>query len=250
MHQLKISILLTSLLMTGCASLGSKNVSMEHASYKELISQEFSDELWIPVNNDGGPEINIFATGKANAPKDSLSKYCARDGGVFSHIYTDKNVSSKHKKVKSITGVFSCNKNNNIIWMAQIDAKNEGYNGGNPGYVFKVKDYSVVEYQSNISREKARVASLEQAKIKLKNDFISQTTAQKSKGDSICSWDNKFGYVEDISNDKIKILIKGKITRSQKGFFFNGIKQQVNRSKQEELIWDKSANWGGCGFII
>ncbi|WP_371185239.1 hypothetical protein [Thalassotalea maritima] len=41
-------------------------------------------------------------------------------------------------------------------------------------------------------------------------------------GQGICSYDNKMGFVEQLSGDRVKVMWKGKLVKSSAGYFFGG----------------------------
>jgi len=80
-----------------------------------------------------------------------------------------------------------------------------------------------------------------------------------SRGDKVCTFDNYYGFVEDIANEKMKIMWKGKVDKDVKGFFFGNIseydadykiKERINFKtlKVEDVTWEPKIIVAKCPF--
>lgn len=84
---------------------------------------------------------------------------------------------------------------------------------------------------------------------RLKRLFASSASRSKAVGDAICSADNRYGYVERISGEKIQIRVEAK-ARSADYYFFDPLRSNRIRSTQDgRIIWDNSSNWGICSWL-
>ncbi len=211
-----------------------------------MIAAEFQDDLWIPVFEN---KINPFARDEAYAPIKSLKAFCERIQGRLTQIKTDANVSSYHPEVRKLSGLFACTKDDGkTAWMVNVDAIN--HIGGlqqSQGYMFRVREHGIETFNNENEQRRLAVVSAIQTAKSHRNRFLKQTKTVKSRGDQICSWENKFGYVEDVAGNKIRILVKGMV-RAKQGFFFELTQHRFLPAKIEEHIWDDSSNWGSCNF--
>lgn len=116
---------------------------------------------------------------------------------------------------------------------------------------------------------------------------VASSAANKSVGTSVCSPDNRMGYVEQVAGDKLKILIKGRAVAKRDAVYGHGNplgpfkvdtqglpfdlsvgRQGINLELpildpyylfkphstirigggQGDLIWDDGRQWGTCGW--
>lgn len=244
---IRLSFFLVLIILSGCGVFGHK-YSMEHVSYKELISEDFNEDLWIPIEVS---KINPFARGKAEAPREAFLAYCKRDGGTLRQVEVDRDLSRGRKEVKELTGTFQCRDDNSgaIVWMVEIDAR--PHVGGlqvSGGYLFRVKDLDVTSYNREVVKQKMANSQAELATMLKRERFLTKASAPKSKGERVCTWRNVYGYVEDVANDKLKVLIKGAVRTSIPGFFFTERAAKFYAEAKNEYLWDDSKNWAVCDF--
>ncbi|MBA6385041.1 hypothetical protein H4J45_16570 [Colwellia sp. BRX10-6] len=80
-----------------------------------------------------------------------------------------------------------------------------------------------------------------------------------SRGAKVCSFDNYYGFVEDIANDKVKVMWKGKVHEKVNGYFFGKINNydidskvlyQINFETKpvNDLTWTSISNIAKCPF--
>jgi len=81
---------------------------------------------------------------------------------------------------------------------------------------------------------------------------------QMSRGDQICSYTgNKFGFIEEIAEDNIKVLWKGKIANQLSGFYFGNMPKsamsgsrlgiyQYSFDKLSEVSWVSKDKIASC----
>ncbi len=96
--------------------------------------------------------------------------------------------------------------------------------------------------RANKLREEKQ-AQLKIAQKKFKNG---QKTAL-IVGQKICSIQNQMGYVENISTNKIKILLLGKAYNEHDFALFSNKKISMQNA-QRAYIWDDSMKWSKCNF--
>ena len=240
--------LLGAVLLSGCGSLGTKQVSLDYPSHREMIAAEFKDELWIPMM--GSNQINLFAEDEARAPTDSLKQFCARDQGNFIQLAADNRVAAYDIKVKKLSGTFACkNATGDILWLSKINAINQvGGLQAARGYFFQVHDYALADYQADRAKTQAAEESNRQQVMQHRARFQSQAARPKSRGDSVCTWDNRFGFIDEVANDKVRILLKGKARFGSPGMFFEERAQRFLPTSLNEYIWDAASNWGQCNI--
>lgn len=109
------------------------------------------------------------------------------------------------------------------------------------------------------SREKAYEASVVEDKAR----WDDRHETQLHLGDKVCSWDNKYGYIEETGHKNVKVLWKGQIYastgrgRSQidypPGFFFGGSTlKNYDRSFKARIIdsmaWEPREQIANCNF--
>lgn len=75
------------------------------------------------------------------------------------------------------------------------------------------------------------------------------------KGQKVCTNEgSRFGYVEGISNKRVKVYVVGKViyeynpTRSYDGYFFSGSIGEFNYNKIEKMRWYKRNEIAACEF--
>lgn len=99
---------------------------------------------------------------------------------------------------------------------------------------------------------KSPEAIRQQQASKDKDNFNNVAKVKKSIGDKICNSYNRFGYVEAIAKDNIKIRLAGQVIQQKENYFFSTEPRSQRFSYQAvtgpEIIWDKSSNWGHCDF--
>jgi len=232
--------------LAGCGSLGSKSVSLDYPSYKEMIESELKEELWIPLERQN---VNPFAMDELVAPVKAISAFCKRDQGSLLKVEQDKDAGQPD--VRTFSGLFACrNVNERFLWMVNVDASRRYMNWSKTnGYMLKVTDYPVSQYLSQ--KEILKQAQIEQERIgtEKKTRFFEAANMPKSKGDKVCTWRNHFGFVEEIADDKVRISIKGRANTNE-GIFFEHRAKKFAIDKIEETIWDSSSNWAHCNFLM
>ncbi|MBW8190656.1 hypothetical protein K0504_06360 [Neiella marina] len=243
---------LLGMLMFGCAS----TVPDNYANHSEMIKAEFQEPLWIPYTTDS---LNIISRPKARAPYEALVAYCAKDSGVLKQVAKDGNVSLRHDEMLLISGQFHCQAENKpVLWAVMIDAMKD-YGGLSPthGYTLTVREANnkeVLEGLISSKPRKQREQEIQQFRDAVRANsyatFSRLSDAPKSIGDEICSWNNLYGFVDDVSNHRIRILVKGKARVNTPGFFFRPAPGSYYSDDKEEHIWDDAKNWAACDYSV
>lgn len=105
--------------------------------------------------------------------------------------------------------------------------------------------------------------------------FLEASKAKKEVGTTVCSSDNRWGYVEQISGPRVKILLRGRAigsygdfgdygpystgdvqstdagefnTIEDPNFLFRPINRNVRFANLSDVIWDESRYWGLCSY--
>lgn len=105
--------------------------------------------------------------------------------------------------------------------------------------------------------------------------FASASAATKEVGMTICSSDNRLGYVEQVAGPRVKVMLKGRAIGTYEefgelgpfklggvravalgepepiedaNFLFQPLQRQVRFADLEGLIWDEGRYWGMCAF--
>lgn len=121
-------------------------------------------------------------------------------------------------------------------------------------------DPDIVEYRANRLESQAQnKESQKQVELKKRNELLAKealllnwkssvNSSNKLVGEKVCTFDNKFGYIESISADKIKFLMIGNLSDKPDGFFFNQEDKDFNYKKLEEYHWLSTNELGVCSF--
>ncbi|PFG53087.1 hypothetical protein ATG98_2168 [Marinobacter sp. LV10R520-4] len=260
MRKKNLRPLLALLLMvsiSGCSSLFSRTHSIEYDTVEELVEQEFSKERFVSIILDG--EINPFSTDEAKAPYETLKKYCElTNGGSFSQEEKGNVYHWNPENINEKTGIFTC-LHSKDYWAVKIKARHltgKTMVEGQKGFFISAKVIDAVQHgikQINERAEAQRLALLEKSRYEnMLTTYSDRSNTIKYKGQEVCSLDNRFGYVEEIANERIKILVKGQATRKNEGFFFYSYNGTVNYlvSKTNTLIWADKKDWAQCNFDV
>lgn len=233
-------------LLSGCAFMdANKTHNIDYSSANELIKSEFRDREVVLIM-DG--LINPFDKGLAFSPWNTLNAYCTeKSEGQFFQKEPGL-ILGNPSGINSKVGLFSCSSNAGT-WMARI--KTAPWRDGSLfGFSILVEpvDAEIYELQKHEEQVRRReyVTALQQARETVRNNFINMAQVPKAVGQSVCSFNNKFGYVEQLSGDKIKLLLQGEAVNQPDGAFFTGGEFNFTYSKQVSYIWDDALNWGPC----
>lgn len=77
--------------------------------------------------------------------------------------------------------------------------------------------------------------------------FKAGAAAPKSIGQRVCSRDNRFGWVEQIAGDRIKVALEARMI-GESDYYLFGIRSLLGEVPMSGQIWDESAQWGLCEF--
>lgn len=269
-------------LIAGCTATVkplSKNELNKYSNVTDFIEDQGLDSYSVAYKlpyYDGVTELN--------EPSLRLSQYCKSiDGGEFKQL-RNYEVQKGHddyykirKYAKNAFGEFACYSNFTVVWDAVIDVKYTSLSdklGSKARINVRVRDEKQLEaeFRQNQLRDKAieekrRVENERYLKQKEREERHLQATKShfndiaiksKSIGDKVCTPDNKFGFVENISNEKIKINIIGAVPSKQHYFFFNtnstgsfpfdGSGSFSYDKYPVEYIWEDHVDWAKCNF--
>lgn len=122
------------------------------------------------------------------------------------------------------------------------------------------------KFESNEKRMKAREEDAEKRRLaKIEKERLAKEEAEhkrqqeiarwnrilsapKSVGDKVCTRSNEFGYVEQISGDKVKLMSVGKLTNEKPDFFFDGDNKSFYFQPTGTYKWIPAMQLGHCGF--
>ncbi len=114
-----------------------------------------------------------------------------------------------------------------------------------------------LEKQQRIRRELAE----ERAKLDEYNSagrmvWSLRFNAAYSPGDKVCSYDNKLGYIENVSENSQKVLWKGRVLNRSQGYFFGNRNQTTYKEdefkydKFDDTRWESKEKIGKCDFEL
>jgi len=80
-----------------------------------------------------------------------------------------------------------------------------------------------------------------------------------SRGNKVCTFDNYYGFIEDIAKDNIKVMWKGKVYKKTQGYFFGnisksdayyGVLNEINFKTLpvDDVTWTSISNLAACPF--
>jgi hypothetical protein len=127
---------------------------------------------------------------------------------------------------------------------------------------------AVMKYNETLEKNRKRRHELKEiSRIKSENilsasnKFLRLSRIKKRIGDSVCTINNKFGFVEVVSGEKIKILISGEVLDKKKLYFFGNPHRKINTLNDFEdentkfnydaidrMIWSNHNEWAPCQF--
>lgn len=73
-------------------------------------------------------------------------------------------------------------------------------------------------------------------------------------GDSVCTPDNKIGFIEQVNGNNIKVWFRGKLAQENQNYFFGNSPKRLNSSfsyeKLNDLTWVKRGDVASCEFKL
>ena len=122
-----------------------------------------------------------------------------------------------------------------------------------------------VVYKSNASERSRKMAEVKNMKITedfenamtpLKELWANRTLNDYTLGMGVCTYNNKFGYVEQVSGNRIKVLWAGQVTDKIYGWFFGtrSINSYKNSSFEysnlDRVTWENKERISSCDFDL
>ncbi len=114
-----------------------------------------------------------------------------------------------------------------------------------------------LEKQRKIRRELAKErAELEEYNSAGRIVWSLRYSAAYSLGDKVCSYDNKLGFIEYVSENNQKVLWKGRVLNRSQGYFFGNRNQTTYKEdefkydKFDETRWESKEKIGKCDFEL
>ncbi len=138
----------------------------------------------------------------------------------------------------------SCDYQNQVKYVLSIYELDSG-----DGIYVQIEDNE--EMQEDVRRSSAAERERKRSEPNLpKEKFDEDRFANKNVGDRVCSADNKFGYVDEVNAEKIKVLLKGRASRQKPYYFFDVFKigSRFYIETMETTIWDDFSSWAACSF--
>lgn len=272
-YKLKYTVLLTYiLLISGCVNMAAKKPTVSYSSsIVDTLSQYYEAsqaglispyKLFDPSGkNPGvvdGNEYRMFrrwwcldSSSTKGELESLISGHCSANGGVFKNGWcSDKKSESPIYKVsvgkagmvgkKSSTafcstgediGVLAYEKNSNISNQSWLDISTAQLGFESPS-----------EFTQRLKKEREEKWRTSQEKLKKKTEQANLVLASK-RGTRICKdfdrGDHVYvGYIEDKTDEKIKINVAQAVYKRNARFSVNGF--------QPTLIWDYPNNWYVC----
>jgi hypothetical protein len=134
-------------------------------------------------------------------------------------------------------------------------------------YAFKARYANAVrQNKDKIEKENRKVARLKREKVEreafelemkpLKDLWANRVSNNYTLGKEVCTYNNKFGYVEQIANNRVKVLWSGQVTDKINGWFFGNRSLDSDRSSTfkyshiDKVTWENKEKISYCGFDL
>lgn len=102
------------------------------------------------------------------------------------------------------------------------------------------------------AKEQARQKRLaEENQKKTVENWLALSHQAKAIGDKVCTYDNQLGFVDRIAQNKVKVLVVGRLgSFKSDGFFFDELRRDKSFwfDKINEYRWFESNEVGACSF--
>jgi hypothetical protein len=255
--------LLSSTLLAGCGVMGSLGPSSHSINYdtpQALIEGEFSEGQWVDVLSS--EHLNPFSRDEAQAPYETLKKYCeeVQEGNFSQKEQGNPFYGQNPENIKQKTGLFECISSQDI-WYARINTrihKGPTRVEGAQGFYISA---SYVEPQAVAKKwadEKQKELKEFQRKEAVRKAFSFAASVDKKSGQKVCTISNDIGVIDKVVGNKIKVHVQGRVDSKPRGYFFdrsrldniNGNTNLWSYRKKDEYIWSDSAAWGQCNFEL
>ena len=127
---------------------------------------------------------------------------------------------------------------------------------------------AVIKYNKSLEESRKRTHELNEISrrkseniLLASNKFSKLSRIKKNIGDSVCTMSNKFGFIEVVSGEKVKVLISGEVIDKNKLYFFGNPHRKINTLSDFEdedtkfsydaidrVIWTDHNEWARCQF--
>ncbi|WP_417506041.1 hypothetical protein [Marinomonas gallaica] len=255
--------------------------TQKYSSFQDLIAHEFSDPSYFQVAN-GNLSSGILVNNEKTFyhPINTLRNYCSRFNGSVQQLQTRSIDGLNDTQYGDSVGLFSCIYDDQVQWLGDINVINPRYSNL-AVRVITFKSFTGEQYNAAVQKRREQVeaakryeaekqAAIEKVKaqeklnelnrlaereIELKNRkdmFQKRLNIKKTIGSSICSWNNSIGYVEAVTDNKIKVQIAGKVltNANDKGLLFSSKHSDKLISKDSALIWADKNDWAFCDYQL
>lgn len=242
-------------LFSGCSlfpgSQPVKPVQVEkYSDISTLIEAEFPDTIFFQVKD--GALKNGFLPYNEEAfyrPINALRSFCQQYSNKLEQLERGYVENRSTDIFFKNTGLFSCQNDKDIAWMARIEMSNPGYSNRDVR-ALQVQEVNVEEYISMLHQRANAVQESIMRKDNMERLFDSGRSENKVVGQTVCSWDNYLGYVESVSNDRIKVLVKAKANTFEKGVFFDQTTSKLSVTRLNDLLWSDYRDWAACTYDV
>lgn len=106
------------------------------------------------------------------------------------------------------------------------------------------------------AEEERKEREIEEARRNHAKNLFNQSVGKYQVGYKVCTKDNQMGYVEEISGDRVKVLVKGNDVLGDNGYskaenyylFLPDVKT-FTYQKISEIFWSKKNEWASCSHL-
>jgi len=246
---------LLATVLSACSVLpGSQSAEpVETELYKDigtLVESEFADTVFFQVKN-GELKSGFLPHNEENfyRPINALNAFCSQEAGTLTQIERGFVESYNTNIFVENTGLFACWKMDRIDWMVRINMTNPNYS--NPDVrALRIKNINPKEYFDQIEKRKMLIEEELKRKENIKTVFENFRIQPKAIGQTVCNWDNYLGFVEAVSDTKIKVLVRAKANVFEKGAFFDRTVTTLSTRNINEALWSDKDDWAECFYDI
>lgn len=246
---------LLATLVTACSVFpGSQSTEpVETELYEDvgtLIESEFADVIFFQVRN-GELKSGFLPHNEENfyRPINALNAFCSRNAGILIQIERGYIENSKTNVFVENTGLFACRKIDGVDWMVRIDMTNPNYS--NPDVrALRVINVIPQDHFDQVKKRKMLIEEELKRKENIKTTFNNHRIQPKVVGQTVCNWGNYLGFVEAVSGDKVKVLVKAKANVFEKGAFFDRTVTTLSTRNINETLWSDESDWAECFYDI
>ncbi len=109
---------------------------------------------------------------------------------------------------------------------------------------------------ARLKREKVEREAFELEMKPLKELWANRVSNNYTLGKEVCTYNNKFGYVEQVANNRVKVLWSGQVTDKTSGWFFGNRSVDSDKSTTfkyshiDKVTWENKEKISYCDFEL